>query len=242
VTIRGHSFDFKGDNVAQALKLRSLRKLWLFPHFAGKYPHPKVAPLTCCYDDSVWKNPLAGPRTPVMVFRTAAGVAGKDIEGFMEIARALPGLSFRLVTTRSPANPHYPDQLGMLKPVNVTYETNLPQPLNAEGARSMSIYVSSYDPNNHPYGMPLSIAETMALGLHPLAPRVEGAKKYVGDAGTLYGSRAEAVAIIDEMSRWPEERWQEARRKSLERAKLFTRAAVLTKVLDVWNTSLGHET
>jgi hypothetical protein len=83
--------------------------------------------------------------------------------------------------------------------------------------------------------MPISIAEAMASGAHVIARRVPPATDYVGNAGRLYDTEAEAAALLRETLGWSDAEWRAAGLRSVEHA--FSRhvdSLALRPILDCW--------
>ncbi len=232
ITVRGHSFDFTRKRAEQLAVLDSIRRIWLFPHFAAEVLHPKVRPLTCCYEGAIYTP--GTPRRPGQVLRVAAGIPRKGIEEFIEIARACPGIKFVLAMTRALApDDAYPERIIASAPTNVEVRLNLQREELRSLMQESSIYLRG-NGSRHAFGMPVSIAEALGCGLLVVAPDVPVARSYIGDAGRFYNSVPEAVDIVKEALAWPDAAWQSARSASLARAELYRTDRVLPTILDQW--------
>ena len=67
-------------------------------------------------------------------------------------------------------------------------------------------------------GMPVSIAESMATGAYVLVRDIPEFAAYVGDAGDVYRDLEHAVELIASSATWPDEFWERAWMRSVERA------------------------
>jgi hypothetical protein len=223
VTVRGHSFDFSVERVSLVASFDSVKRIWLFPHFAALTTSPKIRPLNACYAPSVFR-PTGNPNGKVM--RATAGVANKGIDGFLEVARLCPEVPFELITTRALGDMTYPDTIATNAPPNLRVRVNLQREEVATSFANGSWYLRGHDPGNHPFGMPVSIAEAMGCGMTPILPDVPAAHAYAGEAAYYYRNAEEAADVIkNKPSR---------RQAAIERAELYTTDVVLPEILTEW--------
>jgi hypothetical protein len=235
MTARGH-WHFVPKQIAQVEREETIVRLFMFPHLANKYgsSSSKFRSMHSCFHPE-WLAPKV-PKNRKMIVRTAACKTPKDLGTFIRIASKLPDYRSVLILCSLGPNEHYREleQLNrdLGSPVemihDITYE---------EVAAYMSeagIYLHTYSPTVS-FGMPVSIAEAMAAGCAIIARDVEGAADYVGDAGRLYKSEEEAIALVRATESWTDEQWADADRKSRERAAAeFDDRDVLVPLLETW--------
>ncbi len=83
--------------------------------------------------------------------------------------------------------------------------------------------------------MPISIAESIACGSYVIARRLPPTAAYVGEAGDLYDSEAEAETLLRATLDWSEEQWRSAALRSVDRAfHLYVDRLALKPVFDCW--------
>lgn len=241
-TIRGHSFEFK-PRAAKTLAFDSrVRALFLFPHqfeetFRGG-PAGSAIPLRCAYDDRLF---YPGPKELGTVVRATAGLRSKDIDSFLDTAKACPEAKFTLITSRPKEDVGYLDNLlaknqAMGHPAEILVE--LSQADVATIVRKSQICLRSNNPTGHPFGMPASIAEAMGAGTIPVVRNHAAAKAYVGDAGFFFDTIDDAVRvirlIIDDAVLAGE-----LREVAIGRAQRHAAGVVLPKILEVWERVSG---
>jgi glycosyltransferase involved in cell wall biosynthesis len=233
LTVRGHSFDFAPERISTLVNEPLVHRVWLFPQLAARCSSAKVAPLPACFSARRYFPAPSGGRR--FVFRAAAGLPGKGIEEFIAIAAACPEIPFVLAMTRATGVPDYPERLAARGvPANVTLHINLQHPEVANLMRDAAVYLRGHEPQGHPYGMPVSIAEAMACGAYLLGRHDPEAVRYIGEAGSCYHSVEDAIERLRDVWTWPEARWRAARARSLARAAAFRDDRVLGAVLSGW--------
>jgi glycosyltransferase involved in cell wall biosynthesis len=236
-TVRGHAFEVAPGTMRPLLAAEAVKRIWVFPHFVADYPSPKVAPLTCCYDNTIYTP--GSPARRRRVLRVMAGLASKRVEAFADIARLCPGIDFTLVMTRA-HDPGYPEKIQRTAPPNLDVRVNLAREAVRDLMLDSSIYLVT-EPS-HRFGMPVSIAEAMGSGMWPLLPNVPSAADYIGDAGRCFSTVEEAAALVREAVTWPIERWADVHAAAVAQAQRFRADAVLPPVLEEWRQLAGVAT
>ena len=235
LTIRGHSVDFEE---ARYRKLADVACIWLFPHLAALLrDQANVESLPVAYDPQ-----LAFPEEPDLrryVVRAGFGNSNKDVGGFVDVAHRLPAVTFELVVTGP-----YKEYLASIRrsaPPNLHVRDGLSNEDAAAVVRRAWLCLRGHDPNAHPYGMPISIAEALGAGLPivaraavPNSPSRFGPEEYIGDAGVVYQTNEEAAARVHEIVNWSREQWEKARTRSITRAQSFRTDVVLPRILTLW--------
>jgi hypothetical protein len=117
-------------------------------------------------------------------------------------------------------------------PADIRINVSFPQV--ARLVRQAGIYLSTHS-LSAPYGMPISIAESMATGGYVVARRCPASEAYVGAAGSLYDTLDEAAALIRETVPWDQNRWQQVQRAAVDHAwSRHVDSIVLPPLLDEW--------
>lgn len=232
VTIRGHSFDFGVERARQLASQSHIARIWLFPHFASRVNHPKVFPLPVAYDSTLYRPSKKDPR---LVYRTGAGKGGKGLEDFFKISSLCPDFKFVMSANVVRGEESY---MGVLSKLSAHHPVELHADIGREEAASRmsaaGIYLDTSDPNSHPFGMPISIAEALATGAYVLARHNDVVRDYLGDAGAVYGSPEEASELVNATRSWSAEQWVQVSAASIDRSALYADHAVLRDETDFW--------
>lgn len=233
VTVRGHSFEFDPDVTLRHCTNTNIKRIFLFPHQVPLCrPSPKISPMTAAYSPvRYW----AGQTKEPMVFRVGAGLVGKDINSFIEIAHVYKRLhssmpcKFLLAVTRP--DPGFASHLINLNkmlgdPVEILF--NISHEESAHLMRRASIYLRGHDPEGHLYGMPASIAEALASGCTVIVRDCAHARSYVGTVGYFYDSNEGAALMIRQLLS------DKPNIASITRAQAFRADVVLPPLLEAW--------
>jgi glycosyltransferase involved in cell wall biosynthesis len=241
LTVRGHGFEVTRRRVMALQRSRTVQAIYVFPHLARSFPSlNKVRPMTAAFNGDLF---YPGPRKDRrLVVRTGSALPTKDVQTFFDVARSCPEHRFVLVLGR--CNEHerflekveaYNHKLG--NPV----ELRINQPVEQVAAlvREAGIYLHTHG-LAAPYGMPISIAEAMATGSYVIGRRCRASEAYIGNAGRIYGSAAEAAEQIQRTMQWSDEQWQRAQSRAVERAyRHFADIHVLRPMLEDWRRIAG---
>lgn len=241
VTIRGHSFDW---NPGAALALAAdprIRKIWLFPHFAAQVPpHPKIVGLPVAYSSRLYGPHQKKDRE--LVLRTAAGRPDKGLGDFLTAAKLCPDFRFVLCVAEAGGPGGGKELITQLKAAierdgnRVDFRVDVSWPDVAKLTAQAGIYLDTSDPAGHPFGMPISIAESMATGSYVLARTRSGAAGFLGDAGELYSTAAGAAVLVNETRGWRDIDWMQAWERSVKRSEEFKDWTVLKPIVDFWKS------
>lgn len=236
LTVRGHSIDF---SVPELQELPDAARIWLFPTMARWCDQANVEALPVAFDPQEFYP--AEPDPQRYVVRAAQCKPGKDVEGFIRIARLCPDVRFTLIATSVGPTDAFIDYVQRAAPPNVLVLRHLDNEVTAEIVRRAWVCLRSHDPDGHTYGMPISIAESMSAGL-PVIVRATspddaastGAEDYVGDAGFVYTDHEAGAQLIQRIMSWTPEERRAAQVRSTARAQRFRADVVLPRMLRVW--------
>jgi glycosyltransferase involved in cell wall biosynthesis len=175
---------------------------------------------------------------PKLVVRAVAGSGRKNIPYFLEAAALCPGYRFVLVMgdaypfNRPPIDEIEALNARMRHPVEIC--VNLDWTTMADLLRRAAIYM--YTPPNHPAGMSISVAESMACGCLVLAPDIRGMRAYLGESGgRVYRTPAEAAEIVRSTASWNAGEWRAfARRASAYAARHYAMSVVAPRLVAGW--------
>jgi len=236
ITIRGHSFDWSSEMLRKVAAISSVKKIYLFPHFAVQVKdEEKVRALPVAFHP---REDLGGKKDRKLVLRLAAGLPTKGLSDFFEVAERLTDdFKFVLGVARAGGAEGYPEELSeksrkMGGIVDVRIDV-LPDEAWAL-YRKASIYLDTSDPKGHSFGMPISITEAWSEGGLVLARSEQNAEIYLGGNAYCYKTADEAANMISETSRWGDERWALEERSSRHRSNQFMDELVLPSLLEDW--------
>jgi Glycosyl transferase family 2 len=236
LTVRAHGFDFNRRNVAALERSPLVQAIYLFPHLARLVPgSSKVRPMNTAFNGELfYPVPKKDPR---LVVRTGPGLPTKDLQTFFDAALKCPEHRFVLAVARCNEYEGYLDKLSAYNrkvgnPVDLRF--NLSAEEIAPLVREAGIYLHTHG-LIAPFGMPMSIAESMATGGYVLGRRCRASVAYIGRVGKVYDSAAEAADLIHSTTSWNEERWHRVRLAAVERAyQHFADIHVLRPILSDW--------
>lgn len=233
VTIRGHSFDFSEENMRLALLKGYVQRIYLFPHFAEQYAgERRVMALPVAYDSSKYRHHPGKNRA--LVLRTCAAKPTKGIEDFLRVSALCPHHRFVLL-----ANTVGDDWMQTLRKLvrkigRAELYEDVPNDEASRWTREAAIYLDTNEPSAHQFGMPISVAESMATGSMILMRHSEPAVTYAGGAASYYRTSEEAAGLIRESALFDGLAWDMVERTSLARAAHYTDDVVLPTVLEDW--------
>jgi glycosyltransferase involved in cell wall biosynthesis len=244
LTVRGHGFEVARRHVLALQRSPTVQAVYLFPHLARSFPGmDKVRPMTTAFNgDLFYPGPHKDRR---LVVRTGPGLPTKDVQAFFDVARSCPDHRFVLVLARCNEHERFLDKVDAYnRKLGSPVELRINEPVEQVAAlvREAGIYLHTHG-LAVPYGMPISIAEAMATGSYVIGRRCRASEAYIGNAGRVYGSAAEAAQQIQRTAQWSDEQWQRAQRRAVERAyRHFADIRVLRPMLEDWLRIAGPST
>jgi glycosyltransferase involved in cell wall biosynthesis len=106
----------------------------------------------------------------------------------------------------------------------------------AQLMRSAGVYLHTFA-FQRPYGMPISIAESLACGGIPIARDCPAARTYAGTGALYYDTEDEAVAHLQSMLAWTEQQWELRSQANAAFARNnYADDALLPWMLEDWRT------
>ena len=181
-----------------------------------------------------------------LVVRTGTALPSKDLMLFFEVAKKLPQHRFVMAAITANDRESYPDELREMWQRNGSVGEllfDVPREKLIPLVERAGIYLHTTNvpgmKDAAPVGMPISIAEMLATGAYILVRDLPALTAYVGDAGSAYRDADHAASLIEETTRWSDERWQEAWEKSVDRAFLHhADDLVLRPLFEEWCAAL----
>ena len=244
--IRAHGFDVEPADV-EALAREPDVVVHLPPQYAARWAgHPRVVTNTVGFDPRRYAPTVDKDRR--LVARVVAGLLTKDVEVFFETAKRCPHHRFVMGVGRTYGGEFIVDQILEMAAERETpaeVRTDLAPDEAAALVHSAGIYLHTHG-TEKPFGMPISIAESMATGCFTIVRDLPGAAGYLGQAGALYrGATIEeradaAAALVDSTRFWSDEQWHAAAMASVDNAwTRFAADLVAAELVDVWRDRLG---
>lgn len=241
LTVRGHDFGHMDEWVRGIADSPRVLRVFIFPHFAARHSgNQKVSPMSACYDETLYGVSVR-PKDPGSVVRLAPGLPGKNLEGFLRIAKACPGFRFTLGMVRTYVAPNegYADriiELNRTLGASVDIRVNVSHDECERLLSTSSFYLHTHQGDDRAFGMPQCVSEAFASGCSVLIPALSGAAGYVGKGGVTYASEDEAACLIRATAQWTEAERLEAKRGVMERAAALPSDSVLAPLLEVWKS------
>ena len=225
VTLRLHGFDVTRESLAGWLAQGYVNGVYAFPNQIANcgIRDPRLKPTPVGFDSTLFAPRPDKDRR--LVVRASAALASKDLEFFMQAARALPEYRFVLATVTCKYREDYVEHLKALRekigsPVELMFD--VPREQMADLMSKAGIYVHTLCPpgveNATPLGQPLSIAEAMATGCYCLVRDVPDLADFVGEAGATYRGLDQLVERIRATSDWTDAEWKKAEHRAIDRA------------------------
>jgi glycosyltransferase involved in cell wall biosynthesis len=236
LTVRGHGFEFSPALLESCLAHEAVTAVYVFPHFMEELPeqHHKLRAVTSAFDTKRFSP--RRQRDPKLVLRAGACLPTKGIEMFFEMAIRCPEFTFVLAMVSIATEPALPEKLRALNrslgnPVDLRFDVQHDD--MEELVAEAGIYVHTFG-FVEPFGMPVSIIESLACGALVLARDCPEARDYAGPHSLYYSTADEAAALINATCGWSKSAWQEQARQSVAFAQRYADDAVLAAITDDW--------
>lgn len=242
MTVRAHSFDFNVAMADQVAAIARVAQIYVFPHLARLCRSAKVVPLPVAYNSEVYSGPQN--KDPRLVLRLSAAKLDKGLETFFSAAKLCPEHQFVLGVCDVSENRLYFDTIqamnGTLAGGRVRLLRNVPWDEARALTRRAGIYLGTSDSHGHPFGMPISVAESLATGSYVLLRKdIPAAVEYLGGSGGLYDGPEQAAELIRNSTSWDEATWTAVRELAIRRAAVFADWNVLPPVIEDWRAILA---
>lgn len=238
ITVRSHSYDYSEGDVQYLQQEPRVKKIYAFPHFAREWERfSKVVPLPVAYNTSLYSWCSTKKRKTVL--RMAAAKSTKGLDDFFSVAEMCPEYDFVLGLADMGQDPGFFQELAARrnKSGRVRMMQNVSWPKAQELTHYAGIYLDTSDAAGHRFGMPISIAESMATGCVILAKNAPGLVEYLGEAGRyIYWTPADAAKILKDIIQWGDRRWDSELQTSLREAVRFRDDVVLSKIVSDWES------
>ncbi|WP_137176322.1 glycosyltransferase [Roseomonas sp. AR75] len=218
LTVRAHGFETTQETIAATLRIPNLARIYLFPGMdAGAATGDPLLMVVPAAFESPLFVPSVAAKDRRLVVRTAAALASKELDLFLDLAQRLPHFRFVLVIGTCLLREGVPAEILAMneargRPAEI--HVDLPREEVAKLMRQAAIYLHTALPPGQadatPIGAPISIAEAMATGALVLVRDLPALRDYVGEAGRCYRDREKAAALIAGTAAWSEAEWRRA--------------------------------
>jgi glycosyltransferase involved in cell wall biosynthesis len=234
MTVRGH-WHHVPSAIGALDQHPAVERIFLFPHLANRLSSilRSVEALPVAFDSHEFAS--SARKDPRLVVRAGIAKPAKDLETFIRVAARCPRHRFVLAVCLG--NADYFQELAELnrtlgEPVELLKNRSHAQMAELQSQAAIQLHTYS---SAAPFGMPVSIAESMATGGYIVCRRLPGASEYVGNAGTLYADDDEAVGLIRETGSWSPGDWARVQSTSSTRAaENFADHRVLPALWAAW--------
>jgi len=241
VTLRGHSVDHSPEYLDKVAEKPWMKKMWLYPHFLNNYSNPKAEALPSCYDPSLYFPEFQ--KEPGSVVRACAGIRYKNIIEYIKIASMVPSKKFRLIFAW---NASFRQHLEEVKEANLAHGNpveilvNLSHEDAAAIVRKSEISLYTAFPSAHPFGMPMSIIESMASGSFAFI-RDHKVPEELYAASLLFETPEGAARALVNTDSWDARRWAQVQQQSIKAVQNLAAPQVIPKIYWGWNSILKGE-
>ena len=248
ITVRLHGFEFTLDRIRDLIARNAVKRIFMPKHIVricsqNGIDTSKLTESNVCINPKYhFPNPISieKPTDLRIVLRVGAALRTKDLGTFLIIANRMRH-KFRFIGSYINCSGHDGVVTDLQKQNEslgnpVTLLVNQEYSVIGDLMRKSSIYLHTTDPQI-PFGQPISIAESMACKNVILVRETacNGSKEYVDNAGFSYKTVDEAVSILESLSRWTPDQWEEAQRNSIDRAfQNHAPNTSLTKIHQTW--------
>lgn len=240
-TVRGHGFEFSAENLMRCGAQQAVKSIYLFPHFLVPpfEAHPKARAVPACFNSNrfyprIWRDRY-------LVLCAGACLDTKDVDLFIRVAAECPEYRFVLALADMATLPNLPDEFCGLNeslgsPVAIRFNVPYEEMAALTAEAGVCLHTFGFDQR---FGMPVSLAESLACGAVTLVRDCAEAQAYAGPA-LYFNTREEAAALLKAMLDWPDEEWnlRSARNADFAYAH-YADEVVLQPILDDWRQLAG---
>ena len=213
ITVRAHGFEFNKALINNLVNDEKIKAIYTFPtlikrHIKGKISK-KIIPTNSCFNSNRFFPSLTKDKR--LVLRAGACLPTKNIEAFIQVASRCSDYKFILAMVKVKALPDMPKHLIELNeslgsPVEIRFNVGYSE--MTELVAKAGIYMHTFG-FQQPYGMPVSIVESMATGAICLLPDTSDYRAYAGDSNLFYKDINHAVHHLNEIKKWGKEEWRD---------------------------------
>lgn len=236
ITVRGHGFEFSAETLQRCIAQPAVKSVYLFPHFAATCTdQSKIRAVPASFSSTRYFPRQRKDRR--LVLRTGACLPTKDFESFIKVAALCPEYRFVLVLARVATLPDLPAELCALNdslgsPVEIRFDMQYDEMAELTAAAGVYLHTFSF---TRPFGMPVSIAESLACGAIPLVRDCLEARAYAGPDSLYYETPEEAAGILRDLLDWSDEEWRARSTRNADYAYAhYADDVVLPAILDDW--------
>jgi glycosyltransferase involved in cell wall biosynthesis len=236
LTVRGHGFEFSTELTAKLDSDPAVKGIYLFPHFAAQCDSGKVKSLAAVFNPELYFPKKEKDRR--LVVRTGTALPTKDLITFFKTAQLCLTHRFVLAVAQAYKAEAYLDEViamnqSLGNPVEILI--NVQHEELSEIMRNAGIYMHTAGVDQ-PFGMPISICESMATGCYVLARKFPASAAYLGNAGDLYETAEGAALYIQKTLQWSDDDWTKAAIRSIDQAyKNHVNVRTLRPMVDDWH-------
>ena len=211
ITVRGHGYEFNKALINNLVDDEKIKSIYTFPTLIKRYIKGKVSkkiiPTNSCFNSNRFFPSLTKDKG--LVLRAGACLPTKNIDAFIQTASQCSDYKFVLALTKVKAFPDMPKYLIELNeslgsPVEIIF--NVGHLEMTELVAKAGVYMHTFG-FQQPFGMPVSIIESMATGAICLLPDTSDYRSYAGDSNLFYKDVNHAVHHLNEIKKWDKEEW-----------------------------------
>lgn len=242
LTVRSHAFDTTDESLERCIAGGIASSLYLFPNLIDDRDTGSVTvlPVPACFDSERFYPRIERDRW--LVLRTAACLPTKDIETFFHVAAASSRYRFVLALAHIAGHPELPAYFEGLnaslgRPVDVRWDVGNDD-MTALTAQA-GVYLHTFG-FIQPFGMPVSIAESMACGAIPIVRDSAAGRAYAGHDALYYDDAGGALTSLDLLAGLSDGDFDARSVGCAEHAySAYADEVVLPVILDDWMSLVG---
>jgi glycosyltransferase involved in cell wall biosynthesis len=174
-----------------------------------------------------------------MVLRAAACLPTKDLETYFHVAAASPGYRFVLALARIANHPELGDHFERLNaslghPVDLRWDVGYGDMTDLAARAGINLHTFGFV---QPFGMPVSIIESMACGAVPILRDSAAGRAFAGGDALYYDDVSGAVTALERLAEMSDNDFNERSVRCAEYAySAYADEVVLPVILDDWTS------